>query len=78
MIAPLPARATEGVANAVVATRGAEAADEVDVGLPPVWVTLKVYDVPAVRPVTVQLWAPVITEAALTVQKRPPGFDVTV
>ena len=35
-------------------------------------VTVKVYAVPGVRPVTVHVSAPVV------VQVRPPGFEVTV
>ena len=78
--APVPAKATVGVAKGVVpGASDADASETVEAVEPPVGVTVNVYDVPFVSPVTVQLWAPegTVTELA-TVQVELPGVEVTV
>ena len=49
-----------------------DAADALPVPTPLVAVTVKVYEVPGVSPVTLQVSAPDV------VQVRPPGVEVTV
>jgi hypothetical protein len=53
--AVVPAKVTVGVAMATPGMKAADAGDTVEVVLLPLGVTVKVYDVPFVRPVTVQL-----------------------
>ena len=60
-----------GTPGTAAGVAGAEAAEVVDVPAGLVAFTVKVYDVPLVRPVTVQL---VVTEGHVT----PPGDEVTV
>ena len=76
--APVPAKATVGVAKGVVpGAIDADASETVEEL--PVGVTVNVYDEPFVSPVTVQLWAPegTVTELA-TVQVKVPGDAATV
>jgi hypothetical protein len=88
MVEPLLAGAVHATVAEVVDATVAVGADGVDGGpagvtaldgddarLVPttlVAVTVKVYEVPLVRPVTVQVRAPVV------VQVKPPGLEVTV
>jgi hypothetical protein len=58
-MAPVPAFATVGVARAAVGVIEADAADIDEVVLLPDGVTVKVYAVALVSPVTLQLCAPV-------------------
>jgi hypothetical protein len=77
--APVPAFAAVGVARAAVGTTAVDAADTVEKAPVPLGVTVKVYDVPLVSPVTVQLCVPVGTgEEMLTTHVKPPGVEVTV
>jgi hypothetical protein len=58
-----------------------EAADTVEVvavGVPPLGVTVKVYAVPSVRPVTKQLTVPVGAGLLPTAHVPPAGLEVTV
>ncbi len=60
-----------GVPGTVAGTAAGEAADAGPMPEPLVAVTVKVYDVPLVRPDTVQL-------VVLELQNNPPGDDVAV
>jgi hypothetical protein len=74
----LPVEAV-GVARAAPGIAAGEASEAKVVVLLPLGVTMNVYDVPLVRPVTVQFCAPVGAVTVLTtVQVKLPGVDVTV
>jgi hypothetical protein len=77
--APSAAQAAVGVARkltpGMIAADAAETVDEVP---PPVGVTTKVYDVPFVRPLTVQLCAPVGGVVVFATVQLPPGVPATV
>jgi hypothetical protein len=74
-----PAVTAVGVARAAPGIAAAEAAETTEVVPPPLGVTVKVYDVPFVRPVTVQFCEPVGTVVVFTtVQVALPGVEVTV
>jgi hypothetical protein len=66
------ADADEAAAGGAVGVTASLAPDVAEEPAPFSAVTVKVYPVPAVRPVTVHVVAPVV------VQVRPPGEDVTV
>ena len=67
------------VVIAVTVDTAVDAADTVEPVLFPVGVTVKVYDVALVSPVTVQFWLPVGGVVVFaTVQVKLPGVDVTV
>ena len=53
-MAPLPARISVGAASCMPGVNDAEAADTVELVLLPLGVTVNVYAVPLVKPVTVQ------------------------
>jgi hypothetical protein len=77
--APVPAHVTVGVAKAEIpAVIAAEADEIVDVVAFPLGVTVKVYDVPLARPVTVQLWAPEGGVVVFTTTHDPLGEPVIV
>jgi hypothetical protein len=68
-----------GVARAEPATAAADLSETTVVSALPLGVTVKVYDVPLVSPVTVQCCAPVGAVVVLiTVQVKLPGVEVTV
>jgi hypothetical protein len=68
-----------GVASAAPGIAAADASDAKVVVLLPLGVTMNVYDVPLVSPVTVQFCAPVGAVTVLTtVQVKLPGVEVTV
>jgi hypothetical protein len=72
-----PKLVAEGVVRIATGVTAADAADIVEVVLPPLGVTVKVYDVPFVNPEIVQLCVVVGAVALKTVHVKPPGFDVT-
>jgi hypothetical protein len=76
--APLAAKAAVGWARKLTPGIAAlDAADTVEVVLPPDGVTTKVYDVPLVSPDTVQFCDPVSNgDVTLKVQVKPPGVEV--
>jgi hypothetical protein len=68
-----------GVANAANVVTEVDDADTEDVVLLPVGLTVKVYPVPAVSPVTVQFCDPVGAVIVLNTEHvNPPGLEVTV
>lgn len=77
MTVPEPASATVGCARAAPGIIALEAGETVEVVPRPLGVTVKVYEVPLVKPATVQFCDPVGAVAAATVQVKPPGVEVT-
>jgi hypothetical protein len=74
-MAPVPAFATVGVARAFVGVAEADAAEMVDVVLLPLGVTVKVYAVRLVSPVTLQLCAPVGAVVVFATTHVGPGVN---
>ena len=75
--APLADQATVGVASGdVPAVSAVDGPDTVDVVPLPEGVTVNVYDTPLVRPVTVQLCAPVGGVVVLMMKQLPPAGEL--